>query len=1103
MPSESETSLQHIHQHLSMASPALAHRYTEVFPVMEQLCNATELQNWAEHCLRLAQSGWRTWESADAFVQQSPWLARHLGLAGLCTWAEQGHILSCHSADVAAAFFRAARPLLQGTSHTVFAAWCAAGQWYLEQRPALSALATEYFTLSPGLYTQYALPAATRWHHLAQACTRVSAQHGRNFFRITRQHQEQSPDVDYTPAWETATQLVPYATEVALAYLERYADFVHRLGTESTARVGTLLQELARPTASEASQFLRLIGSTLGFLTMPERLQVLEWCQHIVAVSHAGVLAFLHHLPELRRLLPGAQLQPWVTTGITTTRTNAEAGQAYFALESATAQDRLHALQKRVVFAHMEPVLQLYTQAILGKHFTLRTTADLPNGLQLAGRDLPTSDGTTIFVPAEIDDFAAATTNFAAYKVVILHQIGFYECGTFQFEVAECGRQVPALQQRLVCSAMPGQGGATAAFEHFFAAFPQPDLARTLFTMLEDTRIDAYLMRQYKGIRRDLAFLMQHSLQQRPSLSPLPLFPALLEGLLQLTLGATLLTDPSSATGSPVLHALLQRLAQPLPSLQTPAATVYDTARAVLHCYLLLSAIRTDASSTFDEVVEAALSELLSQLPEDADSISLADMFRLAGESADSMPILPDSTEPAVGVEPVPYRGDVKPEFIQKKMRLQELTEALQSLQNAVNPLPPDVLKQLLEQGNVDIKSLEIRDLTATSGLFVSDLEGREGGQQDAVAAPAALQETIAALQAELQGELSLPVVPKERFLYDEWDYVIHDYRRHWCQLEETVLDDEGTSFVTDTRQRHAELLAQVSRQFQLLKPEMFQKIKRLADGEDIDLDSAIEALVDQRATRTPPEKVYMRRHKRDRSVAAAFLLDMSASTDDEVKESENSKANPQPEPQKTRRYDFSGFVQADDYLSLPARSPQPDQPRRRIIDIEKEAVVLMAEALEGLGDAYAVYGFSGYGRDQVDFFVVKEFAEPYDARIQGRIGAVKPHRSTRMGAAIRHAVRKLGRQDARLKTLLMLSDGYPQDFDYGKDRKSKEYGLQDTMMALHEARLKGIQTFCITVDPAGHDYLRAMCPDQQYLVIENIAALPNELPKVYRGLTT
>ena len=124
-------------------------------------------------------------------------------------------------------------------------------------------------------------------------------------------------------------------------------------------------------------------------------------------------------------------------------------------------------------------------------------------------------------------------------------------------------------------------------------------------------------------------------------------------------------------------------------------------------------------------------------------------------------------------------------------------------------------------------------------------------------------------------------------------------------------------------------------------------------------------------------------------------------------------------------------------------------------------------------------------------------------SHVQGRIAAIKPHRSTRMGPAIRHAMRKFAHQDGRVKLLLLLSDGYPQDYDYGKDRKSKEHGIQDTMMALHETRLRGIQTFCLTVDPAGHDYLRAMCPDQQYLVLEDMTSLPRELPKVYRSLTT
>jgi nitric oxide reductase NorD protein len=439
--------------------------------------------------------------------------------------------------------------------------------------------------------------------------------------------------------------------------------------------------------------------------------------------------------------------------------------------------------------------------------------------------------------------------------------------------------------------------------------------------------------------------------------------------------------------------------------------------------------------------------------------------------------------------------------LIEKTLHLQERMDELEALQDALSPIPPEVLKELLEQGEVQITSMEAGDLSETSGLFMTDLEGREAQLREMLKRLEDLQREVGDLDRELLeafGDLG----PKEQaFFYDEWDHLMQDYRPEWCRLTETVLDGDDTSFVEDTRQRYTDLLNQVRRQFQLLKPELFRKIKRLMDGDEIDLDSVVEALVDRRAGNALSEKVYMRRDKRDREVAAVFLLDMSASTDDDAPEAPDTASGAEVAPIAPRQFDFSGFISEDDAWQPP--KPQSGPPRRRVIDVEKEALILMAEALETLGDAYAVYGFSGYGRDQVDFFVAKEFSDPYNERTQGRIAAMKPHRSTRMGPAIRHAVRKLERQQARIKTLLMISDGYPQDYDYGKDRKSKDYGIQDTMMALREAQLKGIQTFCITVDPSGHDYLRDMCPDQQYLVIDDIAALPDELPKVYRGLTT
>ena len=114
----------------------------------------------------------------------------------------------------------------------------------------------------------------------------------------------------------------------------------------------------------------------------------------------------------------------------------------------------------------------------------------------------------------------------------------------------------------------------------------------------------------------------------------------------------------------------------------------------------------------------------------------------------------------------------------------------------------------------------------------------------------------------------------------------------------------------------------------------------------------------------------------------------------------------------------------------------------------------------------------------------------------------MKPRRSTRMGPAIRHSLTKLARQDVRQKVLIIVSDGFPQDHDYGPDRTDHEYGIQDTAQALREAAQQGVQAFCVTIDRSGHDYLRRMCPDNRYLVIDEVESLPAELTKVYRALT-
>ncbi len=339
-------------------------------------------------------------------------------------------------------------------------------------------------------------------------------------------------------------------------------------------------------------------------------------------------------------------------------------------------------------------------------------------------------------------------------------------------------------------------------------------------------------------------------------------------------------------------------------------------------------------------------------------------------------------------------------------------------------------------------------------------------------------------------------------FRYDEWDYLAHGYRRGWCRLFEEALapeDDAESARLLDAVRPHAHA---VRRRFEQIRPAGYQRVAKVADGDELDLGTIVEVRSDLRAGVSADDRVYSRRDRLRRDVGAAFLVDLSASTDDPVAAKEPA-AEPSSEPRATAPQNLRDPWFDDDDDPYAALDHPPDAPeRRRIIDIQKEAVALLATALEGIGDRYSVYGFSGYGRDCVEFYVAKEFDQPLDRRALDAIAAMKPKRSTRMGPAIRHATAKLEASGAALKVLMIVSDGFPQDCDYGPTRGDHEYGLRDTAKALEEAERAGVYTFCITVDRSGHDYLRRMCPDARYMVIEETEELPTALQKAYRRLT-
>lgn len=312
----------------------------------------------------------------------------------------------------------------------------------------------------------------------------------------------------------------------------------------------------------------------------------------------------------------------------------------------------------------------------------------------------------------------------------------------------------------------------------------------------------------------------------------------------------------------------------------------------------------------------------------------------------------------------------------------------------------------------------------------------------------------IAGKRASVEQELTA-TEREGAFIYDEWDYERLAYRPRWCALRERVVRQGSPDYVDSVLQKHRTLVSHIKRQFDTLRPE-YRRLRKQPDGEDIDLDSLVEAYADLRAGSTPNDNLYLARQANRRDIGVAFLVDLSGSAGGWIGES-------------------------------------------RIIDTEREALVLICEALQMLNDRYAVFGFSSSTRKQCDLYVVKDFGESYGNEVKLRIGGLDTYSYTRMGPPIRHISRRLDTLDARVKLLFILTDGKPNDFDGYSGR----YALEDTRQALAEAKVRGIKTYCLTIDSRARDYLPQVFGADGYSIIDNVEKLPSKLPDLYRRLTS
>ena len=293
-------------------------------------------------------------------------------------------------------------------------------------------------------------------------------------------------------------------------------------------------------------------------------------------------------------------------------------------------------------------------------------------------------------------------------------------------------------------------------------------------------------------------------------------------------------------------------------------------------------------------------------------------------------------------------------------------------------------------------------------------------------------------------------------YWYKEWDCNLNDYLSFHVRVLDKSLPEVSDDFYSNTIMQHQGLVQNIRYAFELLKPEGLIRLRQWVEGDEFDYRALLDFAIDKKVGKIPSDRLYIKHIKQTRDVAVLLLVDLSRSTSNTVY---NSKVT--------------------------------------ILSVEKEAIVLFCEALQVVGDAFAIAGFSSTGPLGVDYLRIKDFEENLDDRVKKRINAMAPQRNTRMGAAIRHASTQLENISSKVRLLIILSDGFPNDIDY-----KHKYAIEDTRKAILEARSKNIFTHAITVHYTGDAKLDNLYGNIHHNVISDVRELPDKLLRIYSSLT-
>lgn len=296
-----------------------------------------------------------------------------------------------------------------------------------------------------------------------------------------------------------------------------------------------------------------------------------------------------------------------------------------------------------------------------------------------------------------------------------------------------------------------------------------------------------------------------------------------------------------------------------------------------------------------------------------------------------------------------------------------------------------------------------------------------------------------------------------EPYHYAEWDYQIQLERPAWATVLEKRSKAGDLQIIDQITADNKQIASRLKFLLDAMQPQGVQRIRKLEDGDEIDINAAISGMIDFRMGIRPDPRIMMRSVRKVRDISVMVLLDLSESTNEKVLGQDQS-----------------------------------------VLDLTRQACVLLSDAIDKIGDPFAIHGFCSDGRHDVEYYRFKDFEQPYNELPKSRLAGMTGQLSTRMGAAIRHATHHLKNQRTSKKLLMVITDGEPADVDV----RDPQYLRYDAKKAVEDAARNGISTFCMTLDPRADQYVSRIFGAKNFMIVDQIARLPEKLPLLYAGLT-